>query len=235
MGLVSLATASARHLDDDRPFAAFFPALPDSKAPGPATLGDILYADAAPAPVNESEWLEWVRAIAAGNQQALQALYRRTQRVVFTLIARITGNLETAEEVTLDVYHDVWRKAGSYDPTGGSVVGWILNQARSRAIDRLRFETRKKRTAPSDGPALQGSAAADPHQALGLAEQTGQLRKALGALTADERLAIETAYFSELTYVETAERLKLPLGTVKTRIRSGLEKLRRALQGVTGQ
>ena len=64
---------------------------------------------------------------------------------MFTLIVRITNNRETAEELTLDVFHDVWRRASTYDSAGGSVVGWIMNQARSRAIDRLRFEQRKKR------------------------------------------------------------------------------------------
>ena len=70
---------------------------------------------------------------------------KRTHRIVFTLMVRITNNRETAEELTLDVFHDVWRRASTYDPAGGSVVGWIMNQARSRAIDRLRFEQRKKR------------------------------------------------------------------------------------------
>ena len=83
--------------------------------------------------------------MAAGDPLALHALYERTHRIVFTLIVRITHNRETAEELTVDVFHDAWRRAASYDPAGGSVVGWIMNQARSRAIDRLRFEQRKKR------------------------------------------------------------------------------------------
>jgi RNA polymerase sigma-70 factor (ECF subfamily) len=110
-----------------------------------ATLGDLLYANRAKAPVREEEWVGHVRSIAGGDQLALHALFQQTHRIVFTLIVRITGNRETAEELTLDVFHDVWRRASTYDPSGGSVVGWILNQARSRAIDRLRFEQRKKR------------------------------------------------------------------------------------------
>jgi RNA polymerase sigma-70 factor (ECF subfamily) len=112
------------------------------------TLGDLLYADKAKTPVSEKEWGALVQSIATGDQHALHALFERTHRIVFTLIVRITNNRETAEELTLDVFHDVWRRAPTYDPAGGSVVGWIMNQARSRAIDRVRFELRKKRVNP---------------------------------------------------------------------------------------
>jgi len=80
------------------------------------------------------DWVRLVDSIAAGDQQALRALYERTHRIVFTLVMRICGNREMAEELTLDVFHDVWRRSGQYDPKGGSVVGWIMMQARSRAI-----------------------------------------------------------------------------------------------------
>lgn len=195
---------------------------------GPAgTLGDLLYADPAKPRASEREWRELVEAIAAGDQLALRALYDRTHRLVFTLTMRILGNHASAEEVTLDVFHDIWRRASAYDGTGGSVLGWVMNQARSRAIDRLRFEGRKKRN---------HSAVADPQtQAMTTEvaaegpEEAHVLQQAMKALTPDERQAIEAAYFSELTYVEVAARLDQPLGTIKTRIRSGLGKLRRAL------
>ena len=195
------------------------------------TLGDVLYADKAKTLVSEKEWVALVQSIAAGEQRALHGLYERTHRIVFTLIVRITGNRETAEEVTLDVFHDVWRRASAYDAANGSVVGWIMNQARSRAIDRLRFEQRKKRVNPdpdSDTPVV-ATAASTPHETFELKEQGRLLRDALTALTPDERQAIEAAYFGELTYAEVATRLKQPLGTVKTRIRSGLTRLRQAL------
>ena len=108
-------------------------------------LGDLLYADTAKPIVSEKEWVALVGSIAAGDQLALHSLYERTHRIVFTLIVRITNNREIAEELTVDVFYDVWRRAATYGPEGGSVVGWIMNQARSRAIDRLRFEQRKKR------------------------------------------------------------------------------------------
>jgi RNA polymerase sigma-70 factor (ECF subfamily) len=142
---------------------------------------------------------------------------------------RITANRETAEEVTLDVFYEVWRKASAYDPAKGSVVGWIMNLARSRAIDRLRFDQRKKRVNTYPDSLRPTTDMVDPQQASLFEEQSRLLRNALEVLTPGERNAIETAFFSELTYEETARKLNQPLGTVKTRIRSGLGKLREAL------
>jgi RNA polymerase sigma-70 factor (ECF subfamily) len=193
------------------------------------TLGDILYSGTTTSPIPEQDWIGLVRSIAAGDQRALHALYERTHRIVFTVIARITNDRETAEELTLDVFHDVWRRAATYDPAGGSVVGWIMNQARSRAIDRVRFDHRKKRVNPHVDDPLAATAIAGPHEACDLEEQGRRLRAALTVLTPAERQAIEAAFFSELTYQEVAERLSQPLGTVKTRVRSGLTKLRKAL------
>jgi RNA polymerase sigma-70 factor, ECF subfamily len=199
----------------------------------PATLGDVLYGKSKQ-PVPEHEWLALVQSIAAGDQLALHALYERTHRIVFTLVMRITANRETAEELTVDVFHDVWRRASSYDAANGTVLGWIMNQARSRAIDRLRFEGRKKRNDAGDGepPA---EVAADPRDLLELREQGDALRAALAGLTPDERLAIETTFFGGLTHAEAAAQLKQPLGTIKTRIRSGLHKLRHALTADAGK
>ena len=195
-----------------------------------STLGDFLYADKA-TPVSEKEWVALLQSIAGGNQLALHALYERTHRIVFTLIVRIANNRETAEELTLDVFQEVWRRASTYDAAGGSVVGWIMNQARSRAIDRLRFEQRKKRVNPHADSPVPATATSDPGAALDLKEQGRVLRGALTVLTPEERQVIETAFFSELTYAEVAARLNQPLGTVKTRVRSGLAKLRQALAG----
>jgi RNA polymerase sigma-70 factor (ECF subfamily) len=193
----------------------------------PATLGDVLYAKPKPS-VPEQDWAALVQLIAAGDQLALHALYERAHRPVFTLAMRLTANRETAEELTIDVFHDVWRHASRYDAANGTVLGWIMNQARSRAIDRLRFESRKKRSDGGDMPA-QAEVAADPHDVLELREQGESLRTALAALTPDERQAIETTFFAGLTHAEAAARLNQPLGTIKTRIRSGLQKLRHAL------
>jgi RNA polymerase sigma-70 factor (ECF subfamily) len=193
------------------------------------TLGQLFYAGTTHSPVPEKDWVGLVRSIAAGDQRALHALYERTHRLVFTLIVRITRNRETAEELTLDVFHDVWRRASTYDAADGSVVGWIMNQARSRAIDRLRFDQRKKRVNQHAHDPIPVTAPRGPQEACDLQEQGRLLQDALTVLTQDERQVIETAFFSELTYEEVAARLKQPLGTVKTRIRSGLMKLRQAL------
>ena len=193
------------------------------------TLGDLLYGDPASTPVSEKDWVALVQSIAAGDQRALHRLFERLHRIVFTLIMRIVHNRETADELTLDVFHDVWRRAAHYDPAGGPVVGWVMNQARSRAIDRLRFDHRKKRVNPQAEPAPPVAVSRDPDEAAALDEQGRVLREALTVLTPDERQAIETAFFAEMTYREVATRLNQPLGTVKTRVRSGLAKLRQAL------
>ena len=194
------------------------------------TLGDVLYADKSRARSSEAEWAALVQSVARGDQLALHGLYERTHRVVFTLSMRITGNRETAEEVTLDVFHDVWRRAAAYDAANGTVLGWIMNQARSRALDRLRFETRKKRNGNGSGEVAEAGHAVDSQCALELKQQGEALRVALAALTPDERQAIETAFFSELTHVEAAARLNQPLGTVKTRIRQAMSTLRQCLK-----
>jgi RNA polymerase sigma-70 factor (ECF subfamily) len=202
----------------------------DARVQAPKRLGDILYADTSKVRISEDEWLEFLRDIAGGDQRALYSLYERTHRIVFTLIVRITMNRETAEEVTLDVFYEVWRKASTYDPGNGSVVGWIMNQARSRAIDRLRFDQRKKRVNTYPHSLRPTTDIVDPQQACLFDEQSRLLQDALKVLTTEERKAIETAFFSELTYEQTARKLNQPLGTVKTRIRSGLEKLRDVLR-----
>jgi RNA polymerase sigma-70 factor (ECF subfamily) len=191
-----------------------------------STLGDLLYPNGTNAGIPEQDWVRLVQAMAAGDQQALRALYQRTHRIVFTLVLRICRAREPAEEVTLDVYHDVWRRSAQYDAKGGSVVGWILMQARSRALDRLRFEQRKKRVHRDPPSADQEPGPAETFAAAG---RRRSLEAALTTLTPDERTAIETAFFAELTYAETAERLDQPLGTVKTRVRSALAKLRKVL------
>jgi RNA polymerase sigma-70 factor, ECF subfamily len=216
-GMISVVGAIGRVRQDDR-----------DEVPA-RVLGDLLHAEPRRTPVSETDWVKLVQAVAAGDQRALHALYERTHRFVFTLSVRITNNRETAEEVTLDVFHDVWRRASTYDPAGGSVVGWIMNQARSRAIDRLRFEQRKKRVGDGADRPLPVAEAIDPHEILDQTEQARRLREALTVLTPNERQVIEAAFFSELTYDEVATRLNQPLGTVKTRIRSGLGKLRQAL------
>jgi RNA polymerase sigma-70 factor, ECF subfamily len=193
------------------------------------TLGALLYSGRTSGLPLEKDWVAIIRSMAAGNQLALRELYGRSYRLVFTLTMRITSDRATAEELTVDVFHEAWRRAGSYDPANGTVIGWLMNLTRSRAIDRLRFEQRKKRIdlRPEVLPATTSECGIE--EPLVAAERGLQLRTALAALSPQERQAIETTYFLGLTHAETAVRLGEPLGTVKTRIRSGLAKLRDTL------
>jgi len=195
---------------------------------GVNTLGALLYADDSKDRVSEDEWFALVQAIAAGDQLSLRALFERTHRLVYTLSVRITNDPQTAEELTVDVFHDIWRRAGSYHPAEGTVLGWVMSQARSHAIDRVRLQQREKRIDPG---ADASCATADSYAELVIDDQSLAVPQAVKLLTSTEREAIETAYFAELTYAQTAARLNQPFGTIKTRIRSGLAKLREALDG----
>jgi len=176
------------------------------------TLGEVLYSSSSQPLVSEKNWVRLVRALAERDSTALHDLYERTHRPVFTQILRLTSSQETAEELTLDLYDDLWRGAARYDPSDGTVLGWIMNQARSRSLDWLRLEQR----APGN------------EQALELNTQTRQLRAALNTLAPEERAALEIAFLSELTYAEVAVRLKQTPGAIKARLRSALHKLRQS-------
>ncbi|MGE5527010.1 MAG: sigma-70 family RNA polymerase sigma factor [Rhodospirillaceae bacterium] len=204
---------------------------PKREAVAPGTLGAVLYSDptTADAAGSEQEWVELVQGVAGADARALQALYKRANRLVFTLALRITQDRQAAEEVTVDVFHDLWRRASTYDPENGTVVGWIMNQARSRAIDRFRFDHRKKRAKQDDDRSHTADSGDGPYEAYARDQRAGLLQDALTQLTSHERQAIETAFFGELTHTEVAAKLQEPLGTIKTRIRSALAKLRKAL------
>lgn len=199
-------------------------------APTPGTLGEVLYAKPAAPLAAEREWVDLVRASARGSQAALAGLYERAHRPVFALALRITASRESAEEVTVDVFHQAWRGADAYDPGNGTVLGWIMNLARSRALDRLRHEHRRKRSLPLAGDEILPQEAPDPGELLEAREQGSALRAALAVLTPDERQVVQAAFFLGLTHAEVAERMSEPLGTVKTRIRSGLRRLRVELE-----
>jgi len=210
------------------------PARKETPEAARKTLGAVLFAGPSDPVAAEATWIALVRAVGLHNQRALQTLYDGAHGIVYMLSFRITGNRETAEEVTLDVFHEVWRRASAYDAAGGTVVGWIMNMTRSRAIDRLRHEQRKKRVAGQTSAPPAAAAEPEPSDRMTDMEQGRLLREAVAQLSAVERQAIEIAYFSELSYSETAARLGQPLGTIKTRIRAGLEKLRRLLRDAEG-
>lgn len=199
---------------------------PEQSAAGPPrTLGDVLYAGSSQALVSEKNWVRLAEAVAAGDASALHALYERTHRPVFTLMVRLTSNRETAEELTVDLFDDLWRKACRYDPSRGTVLGWVMNQARAKAIDWLRLEQVQKGRQPAPEGGLLIIDAPDYRDVMQFNEQSARLRAALALLAPEERAAIEMAFFSELSYTEVAARLKRPSGAIKAHIRSGLRKL----------
>ena len=121
-----------------------------------ATLGDVLYGGMSSAPAPEQEWVGLVLAIAAGDQVALHALYERSHRPVFTSIMRITASRRIAKKATLEVFHEVWRRAYRYDPRDGTVLGWLMNRARARALARLRRDQRNEDAAAEFAGGYQG-------------------------------------------------------------------------------
>ena len=175
----------------------------------------------------ELVWKEYVRRIAHEDHSALSALLQETSPLVFATALRVLSFRADAEEVTTDVYHRIWRTAESYDPQRGSVDAWLVSIARSRAIDRLR--TRATRDRSETALSVECSSGINPENSAAAAQTRTQLQHALHALPPQQQRAIELAYFSGLTMTEIAEQLGHPIGSVKTRIRMGLIKLRRLL------
>jgi RNA polymerase sigma-70 factor, ECF subfamily len=170
-----------------------------------------------------------VRRLAGGDRSALADLYDRHSGVVYSLAYRIVGSPD-AEDVVQDVFAQAWRQADRYDPDRATVVAWLLNMTRTRAIDRLRANRTRQQVTVDEGPlAIAPQQQADQEQGAIHAERASRVRAALGMLAAAQRQALELAYYAGLTHTEIAERLGEPLGTVKTRIRSALLKLRAAL------
>ena len=171
-----------------------------------------------------------VQRIARNDQSALATLYDATNRLAYGLILRVIGDAGTAEEVLLDVYTQVWRKAANYDADRGSPLAWLMTIARTRAIDRLRSGWQDKhRKEPLDLLNDRETTAASPEEATVNAEIQRFVRTALSGLSPEQREVIELAYYGGLSHSEIAAKLNQPLGTVKTRTRLGMIKLREAL------
>jgi len=177
-----------------------------------------------------------VELVATGDQSALAALYDATNRLIYSLVLRVLGDMSSAEEVLIDVYTQVWRQAASYDANRGAPLAWMATIARSRAIDRLRSgwqEQRRKESLDVLGDAP--SNASSPEESAAASELQKLVREALNVLTPEQRQVIELAYYSGLSHSEIAEKLNQPLGTVKTRTRLGMMKLRDALAPLLGE
>jgi len=180
----------------------------------------------------DQRWAELLREIAAGNQEALARLYDQTNRLVFGLTLRVLNDRGAAEEVTLDIYLQVWRQAHIFDERRGKPLTWLLTIARNKAIDRLRSATWKRHEQASLEEAAPVAVAAEsPEETAAGAETRRQARAALAQLKPEQRELIEIAYFGGLTQQEIADKLGLPLGTVKTRMRTGMLRMREMLSG----
>ncbi len=171
-----------------------------------------------------------------GDERAIGQLYDRYGAVLYAVAYRIVGQRADAEEAVLEAFAQAWRDAGRFEAGRGSVAGWLTMIARSRALDLVRSRSRRDRitaSAAADRPNTSPGMSEfrpDPGKALDHAERQQQVQQALETLSQPQRQAIELAYFEGLSQSEIAERLQEPLGTVKTRVRLGMQKLRECLR-----
>jgi RNA polymerase sigma-70 factor (ECF subfamily) len=181
----------------------------------------------------ESNERSLVERIANQDQDALQEFYDRYHKLVFSLALKILNSWSESEEVTIDVFWQVWQQAGQYNPSRGSVGAWIVMIARSRAIDRRRSRERQNANTISmdnlDFTNVEAGTEYNPEKSFYSLEKREAVRNALAEMNEKQRHVIELAYFKGLSQTEIAALLEEPLGTVKTRIRAGMQFLREKL------
>lgn len=175
-----------------------------------------------------------IEQIAQGDRDAFAALYDRYSRPLFAAASQILRDPREAEDIVHDVFVTLWDKAGDFSPDRGTVFSWVITLTRNRAIDRVRSRKRRGELLSQSTPAELGYEEDGPRQndaadTLWLHEKATAVRQAVARLPAEQRTALELAFFSGLTQQEISERLSQPLGTIKARIRRGLLKLRDAL------
>ena len=171
-----------------------------------------------------------LKAIAARDEAALAQLYDRYDRILFGLLMRILNNREEAEDVLQETFLQIWRKAADFDESRGRPFTWLVTLARSRAIDRLRTLASRERVAEAGAREVSEEVSDAATDAL-KSEQRGLVSDALAKLPDEQKRPIMLAYFDGLTQTEIATRLGAPLGTVKTRMRTGMIRLRELLAG----
>ena len=178
----------------------------------------------------EQQDREWIRGMALKDADALDAFYTRYNRLAFSLVLRIVGNREDAEDVLTDVFWQVWQQASRYDASRGKPVAWLLTIARTRAIDRLR-STGRHEVPTSDPDKHKGPPAAPAQPDPFVQTDTRKaVHEALQSLQEQQRIPLEMAYFQGMSHTEIAAALGQPLGTVKDRIRTGIMHLRKRLR-----
>ncbi len=180
-------------------------------------------------PVVTTDLDELLRQAALGDVDAFATLYDRTRARVYGLVSRVLRDPGYSEETTQDVYLQVWRTAGNYDPAMGSALSWLMTLAHRRAVDRVRSEQ-----AATMRESRYGAATVDPPSdnvadAVILHEERRQVADCLGSLTDAQRECIQLAYYDGLTYAQVSQRLSANLATIKSRMRDGIRGLRRCL------
>lgn len=167
-----------------------------------------------------------VQRIMDGDETALASLYDRYSPLVYSVALRVLRDRQAAEEVLQDIFYQLWRTADRFDPARGSLPGWLLVAARNRAISRLR---KRSPTAGEDLDEMRVELPFDLESATAQKQLLSRVRGELERLPAEQRAAFELAYFEGLTHSEIAARTGQPLGTIKSRLRAGVESLKRAL------
>jgi RNA polymerase sigma-70 factor (ECF subfamily) len=173
---------------------------------------------------DERDDAELVQRVAQGDKDALRALYERFGSILFGMSFRVLGDRQAAEECTQDTLLAVWRRAGAYDPRRASVGTWMIAIARNRAVDLLR--RRAARPADPHAEIEQGDESPDVADSVAADETSRLVAAALAELPEPQREVLVLSYFNGLSHSEIAERLGLPLGTVKGRARLALDRLR---------
>lgn len=220
MRLVDLTWARGRlHLDDSHVVASYpYPVPPVSGGPGVASDAELL-----------------ARA-ARGDERAVGMVYDRYGQVMYAVAYRIVRQPGDAEEVVAEAFAQAWRDAERFEAGRGSVAAWLTVMTRSRALDLVRARARRDRITHTaqrsdpEGTLGMGTPGASPDAALEAQERERRVAEALADLSPPQRAAIELAFFEGLSHSEIAERLNEPLGTVKTRVRLGMQKLRESLK-----
>lgn len=176
-------------------------------------------------------------AVVARDPAALAVLYDRYSPLVYTTCLKVLGEPAVAEDVTQDVFLRLWQRPESFIPARGRFVTWLLSITRNRAVDEIRSRNRRRRRELSEPETLPVAPAttardSDPASFAELREEQDSVRHALAQLPPEQRRVLELAFFGGYTHQEIAAFLREPLGTVKTRIRLGMQKLRTALAGL---
>jgi len=179
---------------------------------------------------NRSQLVAALARVAGGDRAALQIVYQDTSAKLFGVCLRILNDRSEAEDVLQEVYLTVWRKAASFDPARASPITWLVAIARNRSIDRLRAAAGGRRMDPIDAAEEVQDPAPAAVELVEAAQQSSRLGLCLEQLESRQLIAIRAAFLDGNTYEELAERMKVPLGTMKSWIRRGLLKLRDCLE-----